>query len=284
MHGIVSQEVVENERLEEQQFFKYVPTRNSLVAQYLWKRGAQAMITSQLSSRLWQTFPCDGITEFGKDSSKLKTFLNIMSQKFAEVNPEGEGIWRNLTYKILHELSPQPAEDKKQREDIVSSIVKALDPIIDYNKKDAFALALTDIVSEASDIWLDVKKDSNRICILNSPPNKASDTQQWVAASLKGIGDVDHPKDIVAEGAGSLCLFPSITMLVDSGKNEIILPGQVLFADCEAFAMGFHEQQESARELEQQQKELRHNFRKNSISSQSALSPKSPTFRLGSPN
>lgn len=105
-----------------------------------------------------------------------------------------------------------------------------------------------------------------------------------MAASLKGIGDVDHPKDIVIEQADSLCLFPSITMLVDSGKNEIILPGQALFADCEAFAMGFHEQQESARELAQQQKELRHDFRKNSISSQSALSPKSPTFRLGLPN
>lgn len=272
MH-LTLQEAVDNEHFEEKQFFKHVPTRNSLVAQYLWKRGAQATIISQLSSGLWQSFSCDKVNDFGDETDKMKNSLNIMSQKFAEVNPEAEGIWRNLTYKILHDLSTEPAEEEKQRKDIVFSTVKALDPIIDYFQKDAFALALTDIVNKASNIWLNAKKDSNRIFISNHPPDKASDTQQWVAASLKGIEDMPRPKDLSIEQANSLCLFPSVNMIVGSGKNEIVLPGQVLFANCEAFAMGHHEKQEEARELAQQTRELRHNFRKNSMSSQAALSP-----------
>ncbi|KAH8693697.1 hypothetical protein BGW36DRAFT_463357 [Talaromyces proteolyticus] len=262
---------VEATSLEEQEFFKFVPTRNITVAQYLWRRGTQAFISSQLYSHIWQSFPCDHMGEFA-DPSSLKFAFDTMSRKYAQINPEREGIWRNMTHEILDGLCIQLLDREQPQRNLVSNTMKVLDPIIDPKKKDNFAMRLTEVISNATSLWSAVKTDSCRIVISTDPPNENKGGQKWRAASLKDIEMVTCLEDISIEHAHTLCLFPSITATEESGKDVVVYPGQALFADCVAFALGYHEKQETARELAQRERELRHSYRKSSVSSQSTFS------------
>lgn len=69
----------------------------------------------------------------------------------------------------------------------------------------------------------------------------------------KRIESVQIQEEISIEHAHSLCLFPLVVVTGCSG-DEIVCSGQALFSDCVAFALGNHEQQESARLLAQKQR------------------------------
>ncbi|CRG83873.1 hypothetical protein PISL3812_01229 [Talaromyces islandicus] len=252
--------------LGKQDFFKFVPPRNSGVAQYLWRHGTQAYISSQICEHIWQSFPCSHLQEF-TDPSTLRNAFDKMSRKYAQVNIEKEAIWRSMTYEILNSFHAQLSVKEQSHRELVSSIAKTLDPIVGPSKKKDFAMALTEIVNEASSLWSAVKTDTARIHISVNPPDESEGEWKWEAASLEGIETLECPENINIPDAHSLCLFPSITATDASGEDEMVCPGQTLFADCVAFALGYHEQQESARELAQKERELRYNYRKNSLSS-----------------
>lgn len=261
----LSQQAVEATSLEKQEFFKFVPTRNSDVAQYLWRHGTQAFISSQICEHIWQSFPCDHMKEFS-DPSKLRDAFDTMSRKYAQIDIEKEGIWRSMTYEIIDSFHAQLSEKERSHRDLVFNIIKTLDPIIDFLKKKEFETRLVDIVTEASSLWSAVKTDTVRIYISVNPPNDNTAGRKWIAASLRGIEKLTCPESINIPDAHSLCLFPSITATRVSGKDEVVCPGRTLFADCVAFALGYHEQEESARELAKRERELRYNYRKNSLS------------------
>jgi hypothetical protein len=261
----LSQLAVEATGLEQQEFFKFVPTRDSDVAQYLWRQGTQAFISSQICEHIWQSFPCDHVKEF-TDTSKVEIAFDTMSRKYAQIDVEREGIWRKMTHEILDSFHVQLSKNEWPHKDLVSSTAKALGPIIHSSKEEEFASRLTEVVSEASGLWAAVKTDTARIYISANPPNENKGGPKWEAASLKGIETLTCSETINIPDAHSLCLFPSITTTGGSGKDEVVFPGQTLFADCVAFALGYHEQQESARELAKRQWELRYNHRKHSLS------------------
>ncbi|RAO71522.1 uncharacterized protein BHQ10_007534 [Talaromyces amestolkiae] len=109
---------VEADGLEEQEFFKFVPTRDSDVARYLWRRGAQACITMQLCDRLWKSYPCDSVQDVA-DPNGLRIVFDTFSQKYATVNPEKEAIWRIMTREILISFSTQRTSAQNLHKDIV---------------------------------------------------------------------------------------------------------------------------------------------------------------------
>ncbi|KUL83921.1 hypothetical protein ZTR_06871 [Talaromyces verruculosus] len=264
---------VEADGLEEQEFFKFVPTRDSDVARYLWRRGAQAYITRQICDRLWKSYPCDSVRDFA-DPNELRTVFDKFSQKYATVNPEKEAIWRIMTCEILDSFSTQQISAQNIHKDVVFRVSKMLRSIIDPSKTQIFEANLTETVSNATLLWSAAQKDTCRIWVSANPPNDTGDAGQWEAGSLKGIESVQIQEEISIEHAHSLCLFPLVAVTGCSG-DETICSGQALFSDCVAFALGNHEQQESARLLAQKQRELRYNHRKNSVNSHSAGSIKS---------
>ncbi|EEA26763.1 hypothetical protein TMatcc_004947 [Talaromyces marneffei ATCC 18224] len=260
---------VEADGLEEQEIFKFVPTRDSDVARYLWRRGAQACITKQLCDRLWKSYPCDSVPGLA-DPESLKIVFDTFSQKYASVNPEKESMWRIMTREILESFSTQPASTQNPYEDIVLSISRMLRPIIHPSKTKTFESRLTEIVANATVLWSAAQKDTCRIWVSVNPPNDADGDGQWEAGSLKGIEPVQIQGDISIKHARFLCLFPLVVVMGGSG-DEIVCSGQALFSDCVAFALGHHEKQESARLLAEQQRELRYNHRKNSMNSHSTI-------------
>ncbi|KUL81729.1 hypothetical protein ZTR_09832 [Talaromyces verruculosus] len=236
---------VEADGIEEQEFFKFVPTRDSDVARYLWRRGAQAYITRQLCDRLWKSYPCDSVRDFA-DPNGLRIIFDTFSQKYATINPEKEVIWRIMTREILDSFSIQQTSAQNLHKDIVFSISKMLRSIIDPSKTQTFEANLMEIVANATFLWSAAQKDTCRIWVSVNPPNDAEDGGQWEAGSLKGTEPVQIQEEISIEHAHSLCLFPLVIVTGCSG-DEIVCPGQTLFSDCVAFALGNHEQQESAR-------------------------------------
>lgn len=224
----------------------------------------------QLCDRLWKSYPCDSVQDVA-DPNGLRIVFDTFSQKYATVNPEKEAIWRIMTREILISFSTQRTSAQNLHKDIVCSMSKMLRSIIDPSKTQTFEADLTEIVANATLLWSAAQKDTCRIWVSANPHNDAEDGGQWEAGSLQGIESVQVQEEISIEHAHSLCLFPLVVVTGCSG-DEIICPGQALFSDCVAFALGNHEQQESARLLAQKQRELRYNHRKNSVNSHSTIS------------
>ncbi|OKL60459.1 hypothetical protein UA08_04424 [Talaromyces atroroseus] len=258
---------VEREHLEDQEVFKFVPKRRTPVAQYLWRRGAQSYIISQLCGRVWQSFPFHEVNE-STLPNKSKAAFDAISDKLKDINAENEAVWRSITYKAMSRLSAEISSSKAEEEekDIARHVVKTLAPIIAPSNKESFEAKLGEIVREASSLWAAVKTDKLRISLSEQPPSQASPEQSWLPGSLDGsLEEVESPQDISISHARSLCLFPAVKASDDASKEDIVIqPGYALFSDSTAFALGNKEQQEYARE----ERELRYNLRRNSATSQ----------------
>jgi hypothetical protein len=271
---------VERERLEEKEFFQFVPKRRTPVAQYLWRRGAQAYIISQLCGSVWQSFHCHQINQF-TTPEQSKAAFDAISDKLKDMSAEKEAIWRNITYEVMGRLSTDTKTGEEEK-DVVGRVVKFLAPIIEPSLLHDFEEKFSAIVRDASSLWAAVKTDKLRISMSAVPPSTASPEQSWLPGSLEGIESLPDVSLIIH--AHSLCLFPAVKASPDNnavGKNGDIHPGYALFSDSVAFALGNSEQQDYARE----ERELRYNLlRRNSATSQATtlvlqdLSPKSLTW------